>query len=321
MKNLSGNKFERAIGTFIRECIKLKMHETTLIIADLKSITPATALLNYTLTLTNNAYLIQIPELQKPGFLSPILRMLSEIDVLIIACDMDFRYLESLNQQIDHNSRIIYFPYFNQSIRKKSIHVNYNKLKLMSNRLADIFSIGKNLELKSDGGTLLQLSIKKENGITLDGKMNEKGIFSIFPSGKAQVCPVSNSTNGTVVVDGSIQGVGQITEEIKLNFRNGRLVRIFGNGQADLLRKFLKNKPFSTARDLIRIGVGTNHNAKVSGNPYEDEVAYGRIHLGIGQFSQSSRRSNLLNYFRITLRKAELSIDGRPVISNGKMMV
>ena len=215
MKNQSGNKFERAIGTFIRECIKLKKHETTLIIANLKSITPATALLNYTLTLTNNAYLVQIPELQKPGFLSPILRMLSEIDVLIIACDMDFRYLESLNQQIDHNSRIIYFPYFNQSIRKKSIHVNYNKLKLMSNRLADIFSIGKNLELKSDGGTLLQLSIKKENGITLDGKMNEKGICSILHSGKAQVCPVSNSTNGTGVVDGSIEGEGKIKEEEK----------------------------------------------------------------------------------------------------------
>lgn len=321
MTSRTTSKFERAIGTFIRECIKLKKHESTLIITDAKSITPATTVWGYIQTLTNNAFLVQIPQLEKPGFFTLFLKMLNEIDVLIIACDIEFQYLEKLEKFTNTGSRIVYFSHFNQLIRKKSIHINYSKLKKVSNRIADIFSIGHNLELKSSNGTSLQMSIKKESGITQDGKMNEKGMFSIFPSGRAQVCPVKGTANGIVVVDGSIQGVGQISEEIKLQFKNGRLARIYGNNQADILRKYLKNNPFHTARDLIRIGVGTNRNARVSGNPFEDEVAYGKIHLGIGQVNHSNRCSNLLNYLRIILRKAELTIDGRQVISNGKMMV
>jgi leucyl aminopeptidase (aminopeptidase T) len=122
-------------------------------------------------------------------------------------------------------------------------------------------------------------------------------------------------------VDGSIDGVGLVNEPIRLQFKDGRLARIYGNKEAQKFRDYLKANWNSTSRDLVRIGVGTNHNAKLAGDLVEDETAFGRVHLGIGHSHQAAGAPLTPDYIRVTLRNSDLEIDCRPIVRRGKLMV
>ncbi len=310
------------MSALIRDSIRLRKKESLLILANTENLENATILWQQALKIATSAFLLQVPPSSpKSRFLSSLPLMLGQTDVLIVAGDLRWFNEKQFAALLKHGTRIAYLPLLNEILTKRSMHIDHKKLDKVSNRLAEVFSIGQTMSLNNGRDTCLEMSIKKEKGIAEIGAVRDKGTFTILPGGKAQIRPAPGSCNGVVVVDGSIDGVGLVNEPIRLQFKDGRLARIYGNNEAQKFRDYLKANWNSTSRDLVRIGVGTNHNAKLAGDLVEDETAFGRVHLGIGHSQQAAGAPLTPDYIRVTLRNSDLEIDGRPIVRRGKMMV
>lgn len=322
LKKTSTRKIENIASVLARDCFRLKKNERILILADKKSHELMETLLQHALKSTQAAFLVKIPEIQrKTDYLTKLLALVNGVDVLLIACDFRLGNTAQLSRLQKEGTRIAYVPCLDSIIRRRSLNINYRKLEMASKKLADIFSIGKNLELTNGNGTHAQMSIMKVKGASESGQIRTRGSFAVLPGGKAHIRPIPGTCNGLIVVDGSIEGVGLVNQPIRLQFKNGQLTRVVGNSsEAQVFRRRLRaiSRP---PNHLIRVGVGTNHNIRLWGNPFEDETALGRIHLGIGHLDQEQTGIENINYVRVSLRNADLNIDGRSVVRHGKVTI
>ncbi len=317
----TSKKIQRLAAILTRECLGLMKSNSLLVIADDESSSIATAVWQQSLEITPTAYLLRLPKpAKKIDQTLLISKFMNQVDLILLACKLQPNNISLIQNVMDQGSRVACLATTEIDFLSRTLVSNSGKLAINSQRLADIFTIGKNLELKCKNGTDLCLSLQRERGIAEIGKLDEQRKFTILPGGRAQIRPKSGSCNGIVIPNGSIDGVGLVREISKLQFETGKIVNIRGGSEAKKFRAGFQKLP-SAAKDIVRIGVGTNHHAHLSGNLDEDERAAGIIHLGIGSYELSTPNILTSDYLRITIRQADLSIDGKLVVKKGKIVV
>lgn len=127
-------------------------------------------------------------------------------------------------------------------------------------------------------GLVLEVSVAERPGIASTGVYLEKGTSGNLPSGEAYIAPDEGRAHGQLEVNGSIAGIGLVTEPVTLSIEQGRLVNATGDTGTTLL-KLLGD---GLGRNVAELGIGTNHAARVIGNILEDEKAYNTIHVAFG---------------------------------------
>ena len=81
------------------------------------------------------------------------------------------------------------------------------------------------------------------------------------------------------MVDGSIAGIGRLSEPVLLEVSEGQLVSA-SSQDGERLLSLLGSSP--KGRNLAELGVGTNDKARLRGVTLEDEKIYGTIHIAFG---------------------------------------
>ena len=113
------------------------------------------------------------------------------------------------------------------------------------------------------------------------GLFREKGQWGNLPTGEAYLAPLEGQSNGVVVVDGSMAGVGMVTTPLRIEVKDGYATEITGGPEArkliDLLEPHGKD-----ARTVAEFGIGTNDKAILTGIILEDEKVMGTIHIAFG---------------------------------------
>ena len=138
-------------------------------------------------------------------------------------------------------------------------------------------SRGKKIEVYTDKGTHLVMSLGKRKGFSDDGLYTRTGAFGNLPAGEACIAPEEGKTNGCLVVDGSAPLVGRIKRPIKIMIKDGFAQHIPLAKIASLIRPLGRR-----AKNIAEFGIGLNPKAKITGNVLEDEKATQTAHLAIG---------------------------------------
>lgn len=99
-----------------------------------------------------------------------------------------------------------------------------------------------------------------------------------LPSGEAHIAPLKSNSDGTMLIDGSVVGVGLLESPLTVKVENGILISLDGSDTSKL-GILLKNINNAT---LCELGVGTNYAAKFTGVILEDEKAYHTLHIAFG---------------------------------------
>jgi aminopeptidase len=165
--------------------------------------------------------------------------------------------------------------------------------------------------------TDLQMSVAGRKWINCCGLVN-------FPDGEVFTGPVEDSVNGTIRF--SFPGIysGREVENIRLEFRQGRVVQAQADKGEDLLAKLLDTDPGS--RIAGEIAVGTNYGiSRFTRNMLFDEKIGGTVHLAIGRSIPESRGQNQSAIHWDMLcdmrQGGRITADGREIYRDGQFTI
>jgi leucyl aminopeptidase (aminopeptidase T) len=104
----------------------------------------------------------------------------------------------------------------------------------------------------------------------------------MFPDGEAIVTLYEKSLEGRIVIDIYQTGVGPLSEPITFDCKNGKVIKIDGGIEAQLLRELLEKYGDEHAYFFGEFALGTNPKALFIGSAGEDKKRIGTVHMSLG---------------------------------------
>ncbi|MEG6573041.1 aminopeptidase [Caldibacillus debilis] len=158
-----------------------------------------------------------------------------------------------------------------------AITADCSEIERLTDHFCRILDQGSEVKIIK-GQTRLTFSIEGRKSLKSTGIFRKRGESGNLPSGESYIAPLEDSANGTILVDGSIAGVGVLSRPITLSIKNGKLEGASGPEGKKLMELLGPGK----GRILAEFGIGTNKKARLSGNVLEDEKVFGTVHIAFG---------------------------------------
>jgi leucyl aminopeptidase (aminopeptidase T) len=157
---------------------------------------------------------------------------------------------------------------------------DYSEIYATSSKLATKLSRAKKIKLVTDLGTDATFIVEGREGLALGGVVTDKGKFTSLPSGEAAIAPLEGTTQGNIIIDFAMDGIGLLSQPIQLEIVNGKVISIQGGREAQQLRKLLEGD--ENAFNIAEFAIGTNPKSRMKGNMAEDKILRGCVHVALG---------------------------------------
>lgn len=194
--------------------------------------------------------------------------------------------------------------------------VNFEELRERTEALADLITESENVHVTDDNGTDVTFSIAGCRSFSLDGYFHEEYGFATLPPGEAPTHPAEGTAEGTIVIDVSMDNLGQLSEPIALTLEDGFVTDVDGGAQADELRNVFEEND-DNARNLAEFAIGTNPKAKLIGNLAEDKKREGTIHFAVGDNESLGGTTQSEIHLDGVIESPTVSLDGTTVVDDG----
>lgn len=215
--------------------------------------------------------------------------------------------------------RVATLPGVTEDMLARLMNADMRLLRRRGAALAAAMRSGEEARITCRHGSDLRLGLKGRTPIADAGVLNARGAFGNLPCGEAFVAPVEGTGEGTLVIDGSIAGVGQVETPVELTVRGGHLTDATGPEGATLLELLTKHGPDGT--NVAELGIGTNEEATLTGNILEDEKILGTAHVAFGASAAIGGEVQVPIHLDCVLLEPTVEIDGEPVCRAGELLV
>src|SRR5829696_4672324 len=168
-------------------------------------------------------------------------------------------------------------------------------------------------------GSDLRIGLEGRLGIVDAGELGNRGAFGNLPCGEGFIAPVEGTTEGTLVVDGSIAEVGLLDTPVSLTVREGHLVDASGAQGALLMELLTLHGEDGT--NVAELGIGTNEEAILTGNILEDEKILGTCHVAFGASAAIGGTVQVPVHLDCVVLEPTVEIDGETIVSGGDLLV
>lgn len=190
----------------------------------------------------------------------------------------------------------------------------WKKLSVKQEKVADY--LNKKSELRFVGeDTDLTLSTEGRKWINCDGKKN-------LPDGEVFTGPIEDSANGKIRFTYPGIYMGKEIEDIKLTFKDGKVIDAKAAKGEDLLKKLLE---IDGAKRIGEIAIGTNYGVqRFTKNMLFDEKMGGTMHLALGRAIPESGGKNFSSIHWDILKdmkNGKIYADGEVFYENGKFLI
>ena len=177
------------------------------------------------------------------------------------------------------------------------------------------------MHYETPAGTNVSFENDPQRPVLVEGDVAGPGEYMLI--GQVDWAPIEETINGTIVYDGSVNPpdeLGLLDEPVKLDFVNGKLVRVHGGRAAKVYERWLKSFNDENMFVPAHISYGCNPGARLTGNVLEDERIWGVLEWGLGNQSDSFQAKNTKAASHsdgITLRPTLVG-DGELIIKDGR---
>ncbi len=192
----------------------------------------------------------------------------------------------------------------------------WRKISTRQQRVCDYLDKRREIRFVTRNGTDLRLGIEGRRWINCDGHEN-------FPDGEVFSAPIEDAVDGTVCYSFPAVHGGREVHDIRLVFRNGRVVDASaGKGEPFLFKMLDMDRG---ARSLGEIALGTNYAIKqYTCNTLFDEKIGGTFHaaLGAGYPESGSQNKSGLHWDMVCdlRRGGRVEVDGKVISRNGRFL-
>lgn len=312
---------QQAVFSALKHCLNIHKNESVLILADSTKMELAQSFFENAQKISEHCSLLIIPPLpcgDEPS--KTVVSLMAHADVILLLTEHSLSHSNARRFASRKGTRIASLPGITAECLIRNMNGNLQAIADQSRKIADIFTIGHLGQLTTPAGTDLSFSIVRMKGYADTGFAHQAGQFSNIPAGEGCAAPVPGSTQGMLVVDGSIPLIGKMKEPVRMTVRDGYVTRIFGGEEAEKARKLIH--PFGKyGKNIAEIGIGTNPNAKITGMTLEDEKVLGTVHVALGNNLSFDGKVAAHCHMDGIVLNPTLVIDGKKIVENGVLQV
>ncbi len=312
---------DRPIQTVLVDCLGVTDQEVVLVVTDPKRRPIAQRLVDGARAIGAETLLVDMSERETHGTEPPaaVAAAMLECTVFIAPTTKSLSHTHARKAANERGVRAATMPQITEDMLERTMAADYGLVRQRSGALAEALTAGSRVRITSEQGTDLTLSIEAREGIADDGDLREPGSFGNLPAGEGFIAPVEGKTEGVIVFDGSIWPVGLLEEPLIVRIEGGYAVDISG-WRADEFRQTLEpHGPESFA--VAELGIGTNDAAKLTGNVLEDEKILGTIHLALGDNHTFGGTVRVSSHQDGIVMRPSLTIDDKPYVEGGRLLV
>ena len=183
--------------------------------------------------------------------------------------------------------------------------------------MAEALEAASQARITCPNGSELVLSLEGRSAIPDAGELTEPGAFGNLPCGEGFIAPADGY--GTLVVDGSMAGIGLAEQPVELVVEGGHVTSARG-GQGMAFMELLTAHG-DPGTNVAELGVGTNEKAKLTGNILEDEKILGTSHVAFGASAAIGGEVQVPVHLDVVVLKPTVSLDGEPLVREGELLV
>ena len=316
------NKLVQAAEIALGDCMALKTDETLLVLTDDTTIDIGTVLFGVGKKMSRESILVVMPEREVNGQEPPdeIAEMMTKYDVVICPTRKSLTHTNARRNACKAGARVATMPGISKEVMIRTLKADYHKIAERTYRLTQILDEADQVHVSTTLGTDVTIPVQGIKAISSTGLVTEKGSFGNLPSGESYLMPAEGKTNGVLIVDGSFAGVGKIVEKpIRITIEDGFATKIEGGSEATRLDNLLKplgKKAYNTAE----LGIGTNDQAKITGEILEDEKVMGTVHIALGNNLSMGGTCDVGIHLDGVILEPTVKIDGRKIMDKGKLI-
>jgi leucyl aminopeptidase (aminopeptidase T) len=316
-------------SVLISDCLRIQPGEEVLIFVDNDKLKIASDLSYFIKKLGASPSVFYIPNTVRP------IETITDIQsIALISADVVIYILETKGNEIDlskevsfrhflyslpiqYKGRVCMMPAFSDDM-KKAVMIDYGRLNDTCIKLSQII-MDKTITIKSNLGTDVEFSLLGREIKIDNGDISKVGSFGNIPAGEIFTAPVEDSINGTIVVDGSIGGLGKVYNPIFIELSSGQIKDIHSYVEDDILEKFRKICEYDlpATKTVGEFGIGLNSEASIIGTMLMDEKVQGTVHFAFGD-SYNLGKSKSKFHTDVLIKNPSIFIKNHCIMKNGK---
>lgn len=309
----------KAVSTVVRDCLGVKPGEGVLTICNPATIELGEAMRAEAEAAGAESVLAIMTERashagEPPETLAAAMR---SADVVLCPTVQSLSHTAARRAASEAGARIATLPGATVEMLARVMSDDMAELRRRGERVAAILDRGVEARLTCDHGSDLRLGLEGRQAIADAGVLTAPSAFGNLPCGEGFIAPAT--AEGTLVVDGSIAGVGRVAEPVRLTVADGHLVAATGPEGEKLMELLTVHGPDGT--NVAELGIGTNSKAILTGNILEDEKISGTAHVAFGASAAIGGSVQVPVHLDVVNLRPEVTVDGELLVDDGHLLV
>ena len=311
-----------AVKTAFLDCLNLDKNENVLVLTDEETFEIGHAFFQLGQSLASSAHLVLIPVAKVNGQEPPaqIAELMQKYDVVVCPTSKSLTHTDAKRNACAKGVRVATLPGITKEVFIRTLQADYNKIAERTFRISELLQKTETVYIKTRLGTDLTLPVKDMPVISSTGLIREKGKGGNIPSGESFLAPQEGKSQGTLVIDASIAGMGLVKSPVTIEIKNGYASSFSGDVQASLLENELSG--FGKAGlNVAELGIGTNDGAIITGEVLEDEKVFGTIHIAFGNNITMGGTCDVAVHIDCVVTKPDMWFDKMQVMEQGNLLI
>jgi aminopeptidase len=316
-----GVELDRAVRTIVRECMGVSPGEEVLVVCN-----PVTEEIGALMRIEAqgdgaDATLAVISERESAAAEPPdaVAAAMAEADVVLAPTIQSLSHTAARKRASEAGVRIATLPGVTEEMLTRLMTSDLGEVRRRGWALSGALNGGTEARITCRHGSDLRLGLEGRLSIVDAGELGSRGAFGNLPCGEAFIAPVEGTAEGTLVIDGSIAGVGLLDTPTSLTVDGGHLTDASGPGGATLMELLTAHGPDGT--NVAELGIGTNEEAVLTGNILEDEKILGTSHVAFGASAAIGGTVQVPVHLDCVVLEPTVEIDGETIVSRGELLI
>jgi len=305
----------------IRDCMGAKAGETILIVTDEPLRTIGYALRHAANDLGHEVMLVEILPRKTNGAEPPpqVAELMTKADVVLCPTSKSLTHTDARRAASAAGVRVATLPGVTEEIMIRCMNADYRRIAERTHAICTMMEKTEMIRVQAPAGTDIRLPIAGRRAHASSGLFRERGQWGNLPTGEAYLAPLEGQSNGVVVVDGSMAGVGLTSSPIRIVVKGGYATDITGGREAVQLIA-LVDPHGRDGRNVAEFGIGTNDRAQITGVILEDEKVMGTIHVAFGDNKSMGGTVRVPSHLDGLVKQPTVWFDDQKIMDGGRLL-
>jgi leucyl aminopeptidase (aminopeptidase T) len=310
---------DRAVHAVVHECLGVKEGEEALIICNPVTQRVGERLRDQAAGAGADAVLAVMSERPSHGAEPPrtVAEAMAAADVLMAPTVQSLSHTAARKRATDAGARCATLPGVTEEMLARVMSADIAGLRRKGHAVADALDGASEAKITDANGTDLRLDLSGREAIPDAGELTERGAFGNLPCGEGFIAPAGGE--GTLVIDGSLAGIGLVDEPVELVVEGGHLTSArAGQGMAFMELLTVHGED---ATSIAELGIGTNEKAILTGEILEDEKIQGTCHVAFGASAGIGGTVQVPVHLDCIVMKPTVELNGEAIVRDGELLI